>query len=127
MGEERREGEGEGERGQERERGGEWERDPQSKSPGLTGAKEGWWVQADQGVWDAMAVKSSLMVKQRGAIAPLEHGHDTSYRVGTPEHDRGSENAAHVRVLGASRHGNVGGQSTHGVVLKRYAPHTVQQ
>ena len=74
-----------------------------------------------------MAAKSSLMVKQRGAIAPLEHGHDTLLRVGKPEHDRGSENEAHVRVKGASRHGNKGGQCTHGVVLKRYAPHTVQQ
>ena len=89
---------------------------PQSKSRGLTGAKGGWWVGADQGVWDAMTAKSSLMVKQRGAIAPLEHGRDTSLRVGKPEHDRGRENAAHVRVLGASRHGNVGGQCTHGVV-----------
>ena len=111
----------------ERERGREWERDPQSKSRGLTGAKGGWWVRANQGVWDAMAAMSRLMVKQRGAIAPLEHGLDTSLRVGKPEHDKGSENAARVRVLGASRHGNVGGQCTHGVVLKRYAPHTVQQ
>ena len=69
-----------------------------------------------------MAAKSSLMVKQRGAIAPPEHGRDTSLRVGKPEHDRGSESAAHVRVLGASRHGYVGGQCTHGVVMKRYAP-----
>ena len=99
MGEDRREG--------ERERGREWERDPQNKSRGLTGAKGGWWVRADQGVWEAMAVKSSLMLKQRGAIAPLEHGRDTSYRVGRPEHDRGSENA--VRVMGARRHGHVGG------------------
>ena len=30
-------------------RGREWERDPQSKSRGLTGAKGGWWVRADQG------------------------------------------------------------------------------
>ena len=115
MGEERREGE----RERESERGREWERDPQSKSRGLTGAQGGWWVRADQGVWEAMAAKSSLMVKQRGAIAPLEHRRDTSLRVGKPEHDRGSENAAHVRVLGASRHGYVGGQCTHGVVLKR--------
>ena len=127
MGEERREGERERERAGERERGREWETDPQSKSRGLTGAKGGWWVRADQVVWDAMAAKSSIMVKQRGAITPLEHGRDTLLRVGKLEHDRGSENAAHVRVLGASRHGNVCGQCTHGVVLKRYAPHTVQQ
>ena len=74
-----------------------------------------------------MAAKSSLMVKQQGAIAPLEHGRDTSLRVGKPEQDRVSENAVHVRVLRASRHGNVGGQCTHGVVVKRYAPHKVQQ
>ena len=74
-----------------------------------------------------MAVKSSSMKKQRGAFAPQEHGCDTSYRVGKPEHDKGSENAAHVRVKGASRHGYVGGQSTQGVGLKRYAPHTEQQ
>ena len=110
------------ERGQERERGREWERDPQSKSRGLTGAEGGWWARVHQGVWEAMAAKSSLMVKQRGAIAPPEHGRDTSLRVGKPEHDGGSENAAHVRVLGVSRHGYVGGQCTHGVVLKRYAP-----
>ena len=67
------------------------------------------------------------MVKQRGAIAPLEHRRDTSSRVAKPKHDKGSENAAHVRVLEASRHENVGGTCTHGVVLKRYAPHTVQQ
>ena len=48
MGEERRGGERERETGQERERGREWERDPQSKSRGLTGAKGGWWVRADQ-------------------------------------------------------------------------------
>ena len=122
---------GEKERERERERVGErereWERDPQSKRRGLTGAKGGWWVRADQGVWDAMAVKSSTMKKQRGAFAPQEHGCDTSYRVGKPEHDKGSENAAHVRVKGASRHGNVGGQNTQGVRLKRYAPHTEQQ
>ena len=129
MGKERREGERERgqERGQEREGGREWERDPQSESRGLTGAKGGWWVRADQGVWDAMAAQSSLMVKQRGAIAPLEHRRDTSLRVDKPKHDKRSENAAHVRVLEAGRHENVGGLCTHGVVLKRYAPHTVQQ
>ena len=60
MEKERREGERERgqERGHERERGREWERDPQSKSRGLTGAKGGWWVRADQGVWDAMAAQS---------------------------------------------------------------------
>ena len=71
--ERRRERERAGERAGERERGREWERDPQSKSRGLSGAKGGWWVRADQGVWDAMAAQSSLMVKQRGAIAPLKH------------------------------------------------------
>ena len=65
------------ERAGERERGTKWKRDPQSKSRGLTGAEGGWWVRADQGVWEAMAAKSSLMVKQRGAIAPPEHGRDT--------------------------------------------------
>ena len=46
-------------REQERMGGREWERDPQSKSRGLTGAKGGWWVRADQGVWDAKAAQSS--------------------------------------------------------------------
>ena len=42
---ERREREsGAQEREQERMGGREWERDPQSKSRGLTGAKGGWWV-----------------------------------------------------------------------------------
>ena len=65
MEKERREGEGERrqERGQERVRGREWGRDPQSKRRGLTGAKGGWWVRADQGVWGAMAAQISLMVK----------------------------------------------------------------
>ena len=47
-GTERREREG-GTQGreQERKRGREWDRDPQSKSRGLTGAKGGWWVRAD--------------------------------------------------------------------------------
>ena len=67
------------------------------------------------------------MVKQRGAIAPPEHKRDTSLRVEKPKHDKGSENAPHVRVLEASRHENVGGLCTHGVVLKRNAPHTVHQ
>ena len=129
MEKERREGERERrqERGQERERGREWERDPQSKSRGLTGAKGGWWVRADQGVWDGMAAHGSLMVKQRGGIAPLEHRRDRSLRVEKPKHDKGCENAAHVRALEAGEHENVGGLCTHGVVLKRYAPHTVQQ
>ena len=48
-----REGERERERGQERERVREGERDPQSKSRGLTGTVGGWWVRADQGVWAA--------------------------------------------------------------------------
>ena len=63
-GTERREREG-GAKGreQERTRGREWERDPQSKSRGLTGAKGGWWVRADQGVWDAKAAQSSILVK----------------------------------------------------------------
>ena len=39
---------------QERERGREGERDPQSKSRGLTGTVGGWWVRADQGVWAAI-------------------------------------------------------------------------
>ena len=63
-GKERREKEGGAQgREQERKRGREWERDPQSKSRGLTGAKGGWWVRADQGVWDAKAAQSSIMVK----------------------------------------------------------------
>ena len=74
-----------------------------------------------------MAVKNSARKKQRGAFAPQEHGSDTSYRVGKPNYDKGSEKVAHVRVKGASRHGNVGGQSTQGVGLKRYEPHTEQQ
>ena len=59
------------------------------------------------------------MVKQRGAIAPLEHRRDTLLRVEKPKHDKGCENAAHVRVLDASGRANVGGKCTHGVVLKR--------
>ena len=99
MEKERREGERERgqERGRERVRGREWERDPQSKSRGLTGAMGGWWVRADRGVWNAMAAQSSLMVKSQGAIAPLEHRRDTSLRVEKPKHDKGRENAAHVR------------------------------
>ena len=63
-GPERREREsGAQEREKERMRGREWERDPQSKSRALTGAKGGWWVPADQGVWDAKAAQSSIMVK----------------------------------------------------------------
>ena len=58
---------------------------------------------------------------------PTYHRRDTSLRVEKPKHDKGCENAAHVRVLEASGHENVGGLCTHGVVLKRYAPHTVQQ
>ena len=42
--EERERGGGAQEREQERMGGREWERDPQSKSRGLTGAKGGWWV-----------------------------------------------------------------------------------
>ena len=118
-GTERREREGGAQgREQERKRGREWERDPQSKSRGLTGTKGGWWVRADQGVWDAKAAQSSIM-------APLEHRRDTSLHVGKPKHGKGRENAAHERVLKASGHENVGGLCTHGVVLKRYAPHTV--
>ena len=67
------------------------------------------------------------MVKQRGAIAPLEHRRGTLLPVEKPKHDKGSENTAHVRVLELSRHENVGRLCTHGVVLKRYAPHTVQR
>ena len=63
-GTERREREGGAQgREQERKRGREWERDPQSTSRGLTGAKGGWWVRADRGVWDAKAAQSSIMVK----------------------------------------------------------------
>ena len=43
-----------------------------------------------------------MMVKHRDAFAPLEHGRDTSLHVRNPEHDRGSESAAHGRVVGAS-------------------------
>ena len=128
IGTERREREGGAEgREQERKRGREWERNPQSKSRGLTGAKGGWWVRADQGVWDAKATQSSIMVKYQCAIAPLEHRRDTSLRVGKPKHGKGRENAAHERALDASGHVNVGGLCTHGVVLKRQAPRTVQQ
>ena len=38
-----------------RERGREGERDPQSKSRGLSGTVGGWWVRADEGVWAAVA------------------------------------------------------------------------
>ena len=72
-GKERREGERE--RGQERGQ----ERDPQSKSWGLTGAKGGWWVRVDKGVWDAVAAQSSLMVKQRGAMRPWGTGTTRRY------------------------------------------------
>ena len=68
---ERREGERvgyrrESKREQERLGGREWERDPQSKRRGLTGAKGGWWVRADQGVWDAKTARNSQVVKKRG-------------------------------------------------------------
>ena len=43
-GEERERESGAQEREQERMGGREWERDPQSKSRGLTGAQGGWWV-----------------------------------------------------------------------------------
>ena len=70
---ERREREsGTQEREQERRGGREWERDPQSKRRGLTGAKGGWWVSADQGVWDAKTARNSQVVKKQGAIAPPE-------------------------------------------------------
>ena len=42
-----------------------------------------------------MVAQSSLMVQQRGAIAPLEHRRDTPLRVDKPKHDKGSEKAAH--------------------------------
>ena len=45
---------------------------------------------------------NSIMVKHRDAFAPLVHGCDTSLRVTKPEHDRGSESAAHGTVVGAS-------------------------
>ena len=108
-------------------RGREWERDPQSKSRGLTGAQGGWWVRADQGVWDAKATQSSIMVKKQGTIAPLEQRRDTSLRVGKPKHGKGRENAARERALNTSVHENVGGLCTHGVVLKRYVIHIVRQ
>ena len=70
---ERREREcGTQEREQERRGGREWERDPQSKRRGLTGAKGGWWVSANQGVWDAKTARNSQVVKKQGAIAPPE-------------------------------------------------------
>ena len=67
------------------------------------------------------------MVKKQGAVAPLEHRRDTSLRVEKPKHDKSRENAAHVRALDASGHDIVGCLCTRGVVLTRYAPHTVQQ
>ena len=91
------------------------------------GAKGGWWVRADQGVWDAKATQSNIMVKQQGAIAPLEQRRDMSLRVGKPKHCEGCENAAHERALNTSGHESVGCLCTHGVVLKRHAPHTVRQ
>ena len=36
------------------------------------------------------------MVKQRGAIAPLEHRRDTSLRVEKPKHDKGCGSALHA-------------------------------
>ena len=66
-------------------------------------------------------------MKQQGAIAPLEHKRDTSLRVGKPKHGKGRENAAHEWASDASGHESMGGLCTHGVVLKRYAPHTLQQ
>ena len=63
----------------------------------------GWWVRADQCVGSQSSIElNSLMVKHREAFAPPEHRRDTSLRVRMPEHDRGSESAAHERVVGAS-------------------------
>ena len=61
------------------------------------------------------------------SIAPLERRRDTSLRVGKPKHGEGRENAVHERALNTSGHESVGGLCTHGVVLKRHAPHTVRQ
>ena len=58
------------EREQERLGGREWERDPQSKKRGLTGTKGGWWVRADQGLWNAKTARNSQVVKNRAPLRP---------------------------------------------------------
>ena len=113
----------ESKREQERLGGREWERDPQSKRQskrrGLTGAKGGWWVRADQGVWDAKTARNSQVVKKQGAVAPLSHRLNTSSRVERPKHDGGCESAAQERQLEASGQGKVGSMRMHGVEQKR--------
>ena len=109
----------ESKREQERLGGREWERDPQSKRRGLTGAKGGWWVRADQGVWDAKTARNNQVVKKQGAVAPLSHSLDTSSRVERPKHDWGCESAAQVRQLEASGQGKVGSMRMHGDEQKR--------
>ena len=59
--------------------------------------------------------------------SPLSHRLDTSSRVEQPKHDWGCESAAHVRKTEASRHESVGSMRMHGVEMKWYAPHAVQQ
>ena len=78
-------------------------------------------------VWHGGAAGLGPCMRSPPPSPPPGFRRDTSLRVDKPKHDKGSENAAHVRVLEAGRHENVGGLCTHGVVLKRYAPHTVQQ
>ena len=109
----------ESKREQERLGGREWEGDPQSKRRGLTGAKGGWWVRADRGVWDAKTARNSQVVKKQGAVAPLSHRLDTSSRVEGPKHDWGCESAAQERQLEASGQGKVGSMRMHGVEQKR--------
>ena len=67
------------------------------------------------------------MVKQQGAIVPLSHRLDTSLRLERPKHNCVCESASHVRMSEAGRHENVGSMRMHGVELKWYALHTVQQ
>ena len=99
--------------------GREKERDPQSKRPGLTGAKGGWWVRADQGKWDATAARNNQEMKKQGAVAPLSHRLDTSSRVEQPKQDRACESAVHVRQLEASGQETVDSMRMSGVERQR--------
>ena len=109
----------ESKREQERLGGRERERDPQSKKRGLTGAKGGWWVRADKGIWDTKTARNSPVVKKQGAVAPLSHRLDTLSSVERPKHDWVCESAAQVRQLEATGQGKVGSMRMHGVEQKR--------
>ena len=66
-------------------------------------------------------------MKKQGAVAPLSHRLDTLSRVEQPKQDWGSESAAHVRMMEASRHECVVGMRMHGGEQKWHSPHAKQQ